>query len=295
MQEHTDLAPENNSQTAIPAMQPMSFTDILDGMFTLYRSHFRLFLGIAVVYLVVGFSMDQIYMYFTIERGMEYSFTILFGYLLGTFLLSVLVSGGLIYASAHAFLKRDITAGDALKQTLQRFLSLFGSALLWILAAFGLFITIIGIPFSIYFGVRWGLYSLPVLFEKTSATKALKRSTELVKGTWWRVFGIMLAIFLITLMIGFILQTSFWVIFNSIIGPTAAEKVAEEPTFWEAFRLFFLPTPKDIGWTVYTIRSFVTLCISTLLMPIGSVGSALLYFDMRIRKEAYDIEMQVTD
>ena len=291
MQEHTDLAPKNNSQTATLAMQPMSFTDILDGMFTLYRSHFRLFMGIAVVYLVVGFCIDQIYMYFTIERGMEYSFTILFVYLLGSFLLSVLVGGGLIFASAHAFLKRDITAGDALQQTLQRFASLCGSALLWILAVLGLFITIIGIPFSIYFGVRWGLYSLPVLFEKTSATKALKRSTELVKGNWWRVFGIMLAIFLITFMIGFILQTSFLLIFSSITGAT----VAEEPTLWETIRLFFAPTPKDIGWTAYTIRNFFILSISTLLMPIGSVGSALLYFDMRIRKEAYDIEMQVTN
>lgn len=295
MQEHTDLAPENNSQTAIPAMQPMSFTDILDGMFTLYRSHFRLFLGIAVVYLVVGFCIDQIYMYLIIERGMEANIALAFYYLFVTFLLSLLVGGGLIYASAHTFLKRDITAGDALKQTLQRFLSLFGSAFLWILTAFGLFITIIGIPFSIYFGVRWGLYSLPVLFEKTSATKALKRSTELVKGTWGRVFGIMLAIFLITFMIGFILQTSFWVIFNSIAGPTVATEVAEEPSLLETIRLFFLPTPRDIGWTAYTIRSFVTLCISTLLMPIGSIGSALLYFDMRIRKEAYDLEMQATD
>ncbi len=295
MQEHTDLAPENNNQTAIPAMQPMSFTDILDGMFTLYRSHFRLFLGIAIVYLVVGFCIDQIYMYLIMERGMEANIALSFFYLFVTFLLSLLVGGGLIYASAHAFLKRDITAGDALKQTLQRFLSLFGSAFLWILTAFGLFITIIGIPFSIYFGVRWGLYSLPVLFEKTSATKALKRSTELVKGTWWRVFGIMLAIFLITLMIGFILQTSFWVIFNSVAGPTVAEEAVEEPSLLETIRLFFLPTPRDIGWTLYTIRIFVTQCISTLLMPIGSIGSALLYFDMRIRKEAYDLEMQVTD
>ncbi|MDE0084509.1 MAG: hypothetical protein OXU23_02280 [Candidatus Poribacteria bacterium] len=293
MQEQTDLAPENNSQTAIPAMQPMSFTDILDGMFTLYRSHFRLFMGIAVVYLVVGFCMNQIYMYLTIEGGMQYSLTIFFGYFLGVFLLSLSVGGSLIYASAHAFLKRDITSGDALKQTLQRFLSLFGSAFLWILTVFGLFITIIGIPFSIYFGVRWGLYSLPVLFEKTSATKALKRSTELVKGTWGRVFGIMLAIFLITVMIGFILQTSFWAIFNSIAGPTVAEEAAAEPTFLETILLFFAPTPKDIGWAAYTVRNFFTLCISTLLMPIGSVGSALLYFDMRIRKEAYDLEMQV--
>ncbi|MDE0637056.1 MAG: hypothetical protein OXI43_14560 [Candidatus Poribacteria bacterium] len=316
MQEHTDLVPENNNQTVTTAMQPMSFTDILDGMFTLYRHHFRLFLEIAVVYLVFAFVIDQMYAFAAFNLGMEDTLSILFYHLLGTFLLSLLVGGALIYASAHVFLKRDITAGDALKQTLQRYFSLLGSALFWALVVFSPFIVIIivmlsgnmmlqilvflgafiiGIPFSIYFGVRWGLYSLPVLFEKTSATKALSRSTELVKGTWWRVFGIMVAIFLITFMISFILQTSFWAIFNSITGPTLAEKIGEEPTIWESIRILFVPTPNDIGWSAYLIRSFVTLSIAALLMPIGSIGSALLYFDMRIRKEAYDLEMQATD
>ena len=291
MQEHTDLVPENNTQVSTTPMQPMSFTDILDGMFTLYRNHFRVFLGIVAVYLVIAFVIDQMYAFSAFNRGMEGNLPTLFYYLLGTFLLSLWVGGALIYVSAHAFLKRDITAGDALKHTLQRFLPLLGSALLWTLVVFGLFITIIGIPFSIYFGVRWGLYSLPVLFEKTSGTKALGRSTELVKGSWWRVFGVMLAIFLITSMIGFILQTSFWLIFSSITGTAAAE----EPTVWESIRILFLPTPNDIGWSAYLIRSLVTLSIGALLMPIGTIGSALLYFDMRIRKEAYDIEMQVTD
>ena len=315
MQEHTDLVPDNN-QTVTTAMQPMSFTDILDGMFTLYRHHFRLFLGIAVVYLVIAFLIDQMYALAAFNLGMEGDLSMLFYHLLGTFLLSLLVGGALIYASAHVFLKRDITSGDALKQTLQRYFPLLGSALFWALVVFSPFITIIivmlsgsmmlqilvflgafiiGIPFSIYFGVRWGLYSLPVLFEKTSATKALSRSTELVKGTWWRVFGIMVAIFLITFMISFILQTSFWTLFNSITGPTLAEKAADEPTVWESIRILFIPTPNDIGWSAYLIRSFVTLSIAALLMPIGSIGSALLYFDMRIRKEAYDLEMQATD
>jgi hypothetical protein len=30
-------------------------------------------------------------------------------------------------------------------------------------------------------------------------------------------------------------------------------------------------------------------------MPIVLIGSTLLYYDLRIRKEAFDIEMQVTD
>ena len=39
----------------------------------------------------------------------------------------------------------------------------------------------------------------------------------------------------------------------------------------------------------------MSLIIATFTMPISAIGSTLLYFDLRIRKEAYDIEMRVTD
>ena len=51
MQEHNDLAQVDSNETGTTPLQPMGFTDILDGMFTFYRNHFRLFLTIAVVYL----------------------------------------------------------------------------------------------------------------------------------------------------------------------------------------------------------------------------------------------------
>ena len=43
----TDSSKSNNHET--PMLQPLGFTDILDGMFSLYRSHFRVFVGIAAV------------------------------------------------------------------------------------------------------------------------------------------------------------------------------------------------------------------------------------------------------
>ena len=70
----------------------------------------------------------------------------------------------------------------------------------------------------------------------------------------------------------------------------------EEPTgLLDTLRQLFIPTPLEIGWFSYIIRRLVTLSIATLTMPIGVIGSTLIYFDLRIRKEAYDIEMQVTD
>ena len=291
MQEYNDLAQTNSSQTDTTPLQPMGFTDILDGMFSLYRNHLRLLLAIAAVYFVLEFGVDLVSVSIIIGSGSSTSVAGTAFSLIVTSLISVFVTAGLAYVSAHLYLGREITPGGALQRVGQRFWTYLGSVILWLLVVVGLCFTIIGIPFSIYFSVRWGLYTLPVLFEGTTARSALRRSTELVKGTWWRVFGITLAVSLISFMIYFILEASAGILL-SWVG--IAEP--EEPTgLLDTLRQLFIPTPLEIGWFSYIIRRLVTLSIAALTMPIGVIGSTLIYFDLRIRKEAYDIEMQVTD
>ena len=292
MQEHNDLAQVDSNETETTPLQPMDFTDILDGIFSFYRSHFRLFLTIGVVYFVLSFSIDMISVFLLgTDATPGTGLAILVFIILFTFVVSTFVAAGLSYASAHVYLGREITPEAALQRAWQRFWTYLVSFILWSLVVGGLTITIIGIPFAIYFSVRWGLYSLPVLLEGTTVSNALRRSTQLVKGTWWRVFGIMLAISLISFMIYFILEASSGFLL-SWMGVTEAE----EPTgLLDTLRQLFVPTPSEIEWFSYTIRGMVSLSIATLTMPISVIGSTLLYFDLRIRKEAYDIEMRVTD
>ncbi len=295
MQENNDSAQVNSDETQTTPIQAitraMDFTDILDGMFSFYRSHFRLFLAIVAVYFVLEFGIELIFAYFTTLAAAGTVILISAFTLIATSVISILVTAGLMYASAHVYLGREITPGAALQQALQRFWTYLGSVMLWGLVVLGLIVTVIGIPFAIYFSVRWGLYTLPVLFEGTTARNAFRRSTELVKGTWWRVFGIMLAISLISFMIYFILEASSGFLL-SWMGLTEAE----EPTgLLDTLRQLFVPTLSEIGWFSYTIRRLVSLGIAAFTMPISAIGSTLLYFDLRIRKEAYDIEMQLTD
>ena len=290
MNERNDLARENSTEMTSTPLQPMSFVDILDGIFMLYRQHFRLLFGIVAVYIVIGLGFDLISVSAATAAapGTGIVITLLAG--IGSFIVSFLVVAGLAYASALVYLDRDITAQDALKQAWRRFFSLLGSAILWGLVVVGLSVTIIGIPFAIYFSVRWGLYTLPVLFEETTARNALRRSTELVRGTWWRVFGIMLAVSVIAFMISFILEVSFGFILT-LMGVAEIEGA----TLWDTIRRLFIPIPSEIGWIPYAIRRLVSVAIAGLAMPIGIIGSALLYFDLRVRKEGFDIEMQVTE
>ncbi len=292
MQEHNELAHTDDSQTDTTSLQPMSFTDILDGMFSFYRSHFRLFFAIAAVYLVLGFAIDIITVYLiqtTPSAGIR--IMVMGLSLLCTSLVSIFLAAGMSYASALVYLNREIVPGAALQHSWRRFWTYLGSGILWALVVGGLFITIIGIPFAIYFSIRWGFYLLPVLFEGSTARNALRRSTELVKNSWWRVFGIMLSISLITFMILFILETSAGFLL-SLVG-IAETEASEDPL--DMIRRLFFPTASEIGWFSYAIRRFVAMIIATLIMPLSPIGSTLLYFDLRIRKEAYDIEMQASE
>ncbi len=292
MQEHNTLVPESESQDSYANMQPLSLTDILDGMFSVYRNNFQLFFKIVLVYFVIGYIIDKIGMYLVLRSTID---NILFGliFTIGTStILALFIMGAILYASSQIFLGKVITVEAALQQSLRRYLPLLGGFVLYILVITGLSITCIGIPFAIYMFVRWGLHSLPILVEETSVGASLRRSSELVKGNWWRVCGIMLAIILIYYMISTILSTTFSFIFMLIPG---TGEMPPDATPLEMISFIFAPSPQDIGWLMYSIRTFFGLAITALLMPIASIGTTLLYFDMRIRKEALDLEMQATD
>jgi len=50
-------------------------------------------------------------------------------------------------------------------------------------------ITVVGIPFAIHRFVRWSLFAEACILNDLSATESLRRSSELVRGHWWRTFG----------------------------------------------------------------------------------------------------------
>ena len=276
----------SNEVATTTSLQPMGFTDILDTILSLYRHHCRLILGICAVYFVLTLGMDILTSILTLffkDFGGG-SITIVMNPFASwiTLLVALFPTGALLFASAQAYLDNHITTGAAFKQVTRRFLSYLGSSLLLMIVIVVLAITIIGIPFAIYFGTRWSFYGQAVMIEETSATNALKRSRELVKGTWWRIFGIILAIFLIAFMIQTVLQ--FFLLFA--FGFT--ETISGEEGLLEMFQRMF--EPELTNWdrlAAYVIQSFLNHFVTSLILPLTSVGITLLYFDQRIRKEGF--------
>ncbi len=294
LQPNDALQTSNNEASTTTSLQPMGFTDILDTIFSLYRNYFRLIFGICIVYFVFMLGLNLFLgistFYFSNSglRGIAIGIPIIASWI--TILISLFSIGALLFAGAQSYLGNQIAAGTAFRQIARRFWSYLGSNILYILIVGLLTITIIGIPFAIYFAVRWGFYAQAVLIEQTSATNALRRSSELVKGTWWRVFGILFAIFLLAFMIQTILQ------FSLLFGFGLTQVIGGEEGLLKMFQRLFVPELTTWeGLVNYIIQSFINYVVTSLMLPVGIIGSTLLYFDQRIRKEGFDIEMRVTD
>ena len=112
--------------------------------------------------------------------------------LIATWLTSILMAGALIYGVSGQILGRPIPVGRAYSFAWGRFGTMLGASFLAGLAVFLMAITIVGIPFAIYFTARWYFAYQTASLERCGPLAALAQSSDLVRDTWWRNFGILL-------------------------------------------------------------------------------------------------------
>ena len=145
-------------------------------------------------------------------------------------------------------------------------------AVLAVLGGIGTFIV------TLWIAIRLSLAVPVVVLENAGPTAAMKRSWELVQGSWWRIFGITALAGLVVGVIGFVLQIPFLVVEvivggggSLMLGTTTA---AAAPSLLAVF----------IGATGSIIAATCT-------RPISAGVTVLLYTDMRIRKEGLDLAL----
>jgi hypothetical protein len=144
------------------------------------------------------------------------------GYSLG--LLPILT--GISVYFIYRYLKQGtVDLSGAANRSLSQSGQLILGHILYLLAVSLGFICLI-LP-GIYLSVRWGFVLYEIVSENCSAIDGFKRSSELVKGRWWPVFGSMLAVVLMLLpaffVVGivramFVSQPLIAAVISSIIG-----------------------------------------------------------------------------
>jgi len=150
----------------------------------------------------------------------------------------------LIEAEAASF-------GAAWRGLRQRFWRVVGVQMLVVLCVFGLAITIIGLPFAAYFYVAWSFVKQQVLFHDRSLRGAMRGSSDLVRGRWWRTLRVVAFLFLVSV----------------VTGPV--------------FSLALIFTPLPLLWI-----NLIGALIFALLIPYVALGETLLFLDLEQRAAA---------
>ena len=185
-------------------------------------------------------------------------------FILAGIVLYILAEGAIIFAVAQQYLGREIIVGECYRRAWSRFGPLLGGLIVFLIALFIsalLAAIIIGIPIFFYLLVSRFFYAEAIMMEGIGPLEALGRSRDLVRGSWWRVFGIGIIFVIIIVVIGILM---------SIPGSIAA---------------VFSPTAGAILLTL----------VGIILTPIASIGATLVYFDLRIRKEGYTLETMASE
>lgn len=126
---------------------------------------------------------------------------------------------------------------------------------------------LIAVPVCVWLLCRYALSCAACVEEDASVGASLKRSVALSKGLRWRVFLVLLLVYVLQL----IVATAFMA-----------------PTFGI---LMHARGHMPIGLLIYEL--VVGFVVSSLLEPIYAIGLTVIYLDARTRKEGFDIELKM--
>jgi len=309
-------------------LRPMSIGDMLDAAFRLYRQHFLTFVGI-VALLQVPMAMLQFlaqlpYLqalqrftdrppaivpgqnpldFFPFAELLPY-YALIFGLgILQYLLVYNLMTGALANAISRSYLGQPISILSSYNIGFRRVVALIVASLtpfaismvfiaiiagcaigalstlgvrpgeqpnigLAIAAVIGLFgVIFVMVVAGLFFYVRLLLATQAIILEGQGPFAGLRRSWRLVGQAFWRSLGIFLLVYAFMYIVSLVVQLPL-VVMGAFFG-----------------MLF------DNSVLYQGITSLVTYGVLILVLPLQFIVFTLLYYDLRIRKEGYDLEL----
>lgn len=303
-------APPPPPRPGIIPLRPLGVGEILDGAFTLLRRYPRATLGFAAVVMLVvevvrvaadsfllvgvqappsGSSLSDAADYFARAGTAALVAAAVSG-------LALLVLTGVVTAVVgEGVLGRPMSAGGAWRALRPLVGRLFATSLLtWVIVAGIVVVSILpgvvvlaagssagggalvavgalaGVVVAAYVGVLLALAPAALVLERQSVRGALRRSRALVRGSWWRVAGILGLAAILSAVVSAIISVPFGIAGGGLVGLTAQHTLS----FGELLA-----------------SSLGGLVASTVVRPFSAAVVALLYVDRRMRSEALDLAL----
>jgi hypothetical protein len=268
-------------------LRVMPIGELLDETFKLYRRHFTVIAGVALVIILPNLILSLIsgsyranpvtYLQNVVQnfnnpdelarlQAQQQAYTSSPLYLLSFPIAALLLpfSVGALYRAATSLAAGNLeTIGSVLLGTLRRYFAVWGVILLALLLFLGA-IAIVTIPVVIWVAIRWSV-AIPALFaEGIGPVKALGRSWNLVRDNWWRTLGILI---IVSIMVSLI-QTALQVLFGGVAAVV----------------------PGLNGDLRAGVVTTVTTLVDALVGAITPIAITMLYLDLRVRKEGLDLD-----
>ena len=154
-----------------------------------------------------------------------------------------------------------------------------GAAIIFVILAF------LGIlALAIWFFTKAALVPSAIVLERLPIRAALPRSWRLTQGYFWRTFGVIALIGVIVYAVTQIIATPFGILgglVGGILAPTSASQ--NDPS---AFAQVLV---SQFG--VNILSTVVTSIVGAILAVVQTSALALIYLDLRMRKEGLDLEL----
>ncbi len=283
-------------------LRPLSLGELLDRTFSLYKSNFLLFFGVMVwpSLLAVGISLLNL-TFQTIVQTHKSSGAVVamgLGAVGGTLLLMLaywiaytIALGATTFAVSDVYLGETATIAGSYRKMrghiwrLLRLLGFIGLQVFAVIFAFGILAAIFAAIGQVLGGVAIVilsplLFGLPIwillrnsvavpalIVENLNAGPAAERSVKLTKGNLGRALLVILLTTMITYIVLGVFEGPFFV--AAIMASTHGQ-----PSVW-----------------LMGIGSVMGALGGALAAPLIMIGLVLLYYDIRVRKEAFDLQL----
>jgi len=246
---------------ALPALRPLSVGEILDVSFQLYRRHFA---ALAMVALICSGLPVLLSLFIEASGGMLQHVWLTLAYYLIFVVLSAIATAATVFIVSESYLGRPLSAAEALSRAAPLLWRVIACSILTGLLVMVGFLLFVIPGIVLVCGV---ILAFPVLVLEpgTTATGALSRSWALTRGSRWRIFGMLVTIFLL--------------LYIPIVALTAlAAHVLPDAA----------PGSAMTGGIVGLVLAGV---LQLFLYPLFYCVLTVSYYDLRVRKEGFDLEV----
>ena len=264
-------------------LRPLEIGDLLDETFRMYRRHFLLFAGISVICAIPSAGLVGLFLGWAsiVLQQSSSSTTVngpfdlttaagILGIAAAALVMNLLIlpfsHAAVTFAACESALGRPVTPGGVFRGVLRRYFPLLGYFLLFNSFTAYLALLLCIAPFALWLWgfVLWIAVAPAMFIENTGLGAAIGRSRQLVQGRWWRTFLVLFLAFVVyevvAVALGAFLQLAQYLL-TIFVSPFVAA----------------------------SITAASSVLISALVAPIIQIVVVLIYFDLRVRREALDL------